>query len=121
MARLSLHSGLKSDTPWSGKFAEITSDSQDTTDLDAFNYVISGTAKTDVRISWNSQFVTLSPWSLNLFDEADLQKGDNYIQISVGEAGTSYTLQFYRANGIPENETGAMVNGYVSFWEITEK
>lgn len=120
VALLSLHSGSQRDTPWSGKFAEITNDSQDTTDLDAFNYVISGTAKTNVRISWKPECVTLSPWSLNLFDEADLKTGDNYIDISVGEAGTSYTLQFYRVNGIPKNETGAMVNGYVSFEEITE-
>ena len=118
VALLRLSSGFQSDTPWNGRFAEVTSDSQNTTDIDAFNYIISGTKKTTVRIRWNTECVTLSPWSLNLFDSADLKTGDGYVEISVGEDSTSYTLQFYRVNGIPKDETGGVVNGYVSLEEI---
>lgn len=123
VALLSLTSGSRSDTPWSGKLVEVTSDTQDTTTLDAFNYVISGTSKTTVRISWNPEFVTLSPWSLALFNDAQItsaEDGKKYIDIRVGEDGTNYMLQFYRVNGIPEPETGEQVKGYVSFEEITD-
>ena len=94
----------------------MTSDSQSTTNLDAFNYVISGTENTTVQISWDAAHVTLSQWSMELFDEDDIENTDNNsIKVRVGEAGTSYTLQFYRVNGIPDDETGATVRGYVTF------
>ena len=116
VALLILSSGSQSGTPWSGKFTEVTSDSQSTTNLDAFNYVISGTENTTVQISWDAAHVTLSQWSMELFDGADIEEtGNNFIKVRVGEAGTSYTLQFYRVNGIPDDETGATVRGYVTF------
>lgn len=116
VALLILGSGTQNGTPWSGKFVEVTSDSQSTTNLDAFNYVISGTENTTVQIRWDPDRVTLSQWSMELFDEDDIENTDNNsIKVRVGEAGTSYTLQFYRVNGIPDDETGADVRGYVTF------
>ena len=115
VAHLILGSGSQSGTPWSGKFVEVTDDNQDTTNLDAFNYVISGTESATVRISWIQDKVTLSPWSLELFDQGDITKTDNYIDVTVGEKGTSYTLQFYRSNGIPTGEKGVNVKKYVTF------
>ena len=119
VALLKLYSGAKSETPWSGKFVEVTDESMDTTEFDAFNYVISGTTKANMRISWDNSRVTLSPWSLALFKTSsiihDEAQGKDYIDISVDETVTSYTLQFYRVNGTPNEETGETVNGYVSF------
>ena len=95
---------------------EVTSDDQDTTGLDAFNYVISGTEKATVTLTWNTDFVTLSKWSMELFDNENIvEQSDNSIKIKVGEADTSYILQFYRVNGIPDGETGADVRQYVTF------
>lgn len=120
VATLSLCSSSQSGTAWSGKFAEVTNDSMDTTVLDAFNYVISGTEEATVRITWDTNHVALSEWFVELFDEDDIiekqidGKDYDYIIINVGKAGTSYTLQFYRVNGIPANETGEDVRQYVS-------
>lgn len=116
VALLILGSGSQSGTPWSGKFMEVTRDDQDTTGLDAFNYVISGTEKATVTLTWNTDFVTLSKWSMELFDNENIvEQSDNSIKIKVGEADTSYILQFYRVNGIPDGETGADVRQYVTF------
>ena len=119
VARLNLGSGAMRTTPWSGKFAEVTDDNQDTTNLDGFNYVISGTESATVSLKWNPEKVTLSKWSTEQFDAEDIEKGDSYIRIKVGEKGTSYTLQFYRVNGIPAGEKGSDVRGYVTFSEAT--
>lgn len=114
-ARLNLGSGTLRTTPWSGTFVEVTGNDQDTTDLDGFNYVISGTEPATIRLTWNKEKVTLSKWSVELFDDADITKGDNSIEIKVGEKGTSYTLQFYRVGGIPSGERGSDVLEYVTF------
>lgn len=119
VALLSMNSGTRSDTPWTGKFAEVTDDDQDTTDIDAFNYVISGTSETTVKINWNTARVMLSPWSRQEFspDSQVVSEGKGYIEVKVGATAQSYTLQFYRVNGIPSGEKGADVKGYVSLTE----
>ena len=72
VAKLNLGSGALRSTPWSGKFVEVTSDDQDTTNLDGFNYVISGTESATVSLSWNSEKVTLSKRSIEQLDKADI-------------------------------------------------
>ena len=121
VALLSMNSGTKSDTPWTGKFAEVTDDDQDTTDIDAFNYVISGTATSTVEIEWDTNHVDISPWSLELLNDpvVTAQDGKKIIEVNVGAVAQSYTLQFYRVNGIPSGEKGADVKGYVSLTETS--
>lgn len=87
-------------TPWAGHFADTAAY---TTNLDAFNYEIQGSAQGKVTLSWDSSKVDLSLWSRALL-KAD---GDNPITFSVGGADqpTSYRLQFYRTCPIPEDET----------------
>lgn len=121
VALLKLYSGTKSDTPWNGKFAEVTDIEMDTTCFDAFNYVISGTTQATMRLKWDENYVTLSPWSLEMLGNVAINSGDNnekYIDISVGITDGSYTLQFYRTNSIPTNEKGEQVNNYVHFMEV---
>ena len=96
-------------------------DDQDTTDIDAFNYVISGTATSTVEIEWDTNHVEISPWSLELFNDpvVTAQDGKKKIEVNVGAAAQSYTLQFFRINGIPSGETGADVKRYVSLTETS--
>lgn len=117
IARLNIGSGAQSGTPWSGRFLEVTDDSQSTTNLDGFNYSISGTEVTTIQLVWNPNRVTLSQWSINMFGDK-ITLDENSARIQVGEDATNYTLQFYRVNGIPENETGADVRGYVTFSKV---
>lgn len=99
---------------WSGGFIE---DAPSNT-LDAFNYVISGSAQRNITLTWDPQYVTISKWSVQ-----DL--GLNYspdresITFQVGGPGqpSRYQFQFYRTNGIPDDETWDTVaeKKYVDF------
>lgn len=118
IGQLRLGSGFQHTTPWKGDFTGLPSGS--TAKHDAFNYVISGTMEQTMRLKWDASKVTLGKWSREQFGEDLTVKEDGtwkYIDITVGAVGTptSYTLQFYRVNGIPVNETNADVRDYVDF------
>lgn len=97
-------------TAWNGKFVGLPNDGS-TESYDAFNYEIYGMKQQRLRVCWNPQRVTLGKWSREQFTGAIV--GADYIEIDVGAPGTpkSYTLQFYRVDGIPPNETASDVRG----------
>lgn len=118
--QLSLGSGFQRETPWSGNFMSLT---ENNTQLDAFNYVISGTVKQTMWLSWDESQVTLGKWSLEQLGKQhkDIERigtsNWKYIQIEVGsaDAPSRYTLQFYRVNGALKDETKAGVESCVVF------
>ena len=59
--------------------------------------------------------MSLSAWSRDELPVASA--ADSSLTLSLGGEGkpTSYRLQFYRVNGIPENETWEDVLKYVTF------
>lgn len=134
MGQLRISSNIQQNSTWTGSFTGLGSDESDTTTLDAFNYSMSGTVQQSLRLKWNADRVTLGKWSRELFGEnvtvvtIPAEKDENgnvitpkyeYIDIEVGGVGmpTDYTLQFYRVNGIPENEKAKDVKDYVSLRE----
>lgn len=68
-------------------------------DVDALNYQIHGTKQGTVTITWNTDVVSLSKWSAEVFTNKTLTT--NSLTIPVGGDGspTSYLLQFYWVNG----------------------
>ena len=88
------------DASWKGQFTDKELPSQ----LDAFNYEVSGTAKGTVTISWDGTEVALSNWC-----REDLAPGTtgNSISFAVGGENqpTSYLLQFYRLKGRADNDS----------------
>lgn len=131
VAQLWLGSGNQQPTQWQGRFDDITSlvDNAPTTAYHAFNYTISGTMEQTLRLSWDPKKITLGKWSReelgiadNVEPTSDTTTGMVYYDIQVGGEGqpTSYTLQFYRVGGIPENETAGDVRGYVSYAKVEQ-
>ena len=101
-------------TVWTGRFTD-TGVTDTPSGLDAFNYEISGTAKGDYVLTWNTDTVALSPWFLEDLPTGSIKsQKPGEVKISVGEPGTptSYRFVFYRTSGIPTDET---VQGYVTF------
>ncbi len=111
--RVLMNSGRS--TVWTGRFTDMGVASTPG-ELDAFNYEISGTAKGDYVLTWETDKVALSPWFLEDIDKT-INPGDNSISISLGNPGTptSYRFVFYRTGGIPDGETWDTVRGYVTF------
>ncbi|MDY4754089.1 MAG: hypothetical protein SO355_01925 [Candidatus Faecousia sp.] len=114
-ADLKLTSGEAMETAWSGEFSHDNND--DPKKLDAFNYVISGSAEGTVTLTVSDK-IKISQFSL---DELGLS-GDTTSPISfpVGGEGkpTSYRLQFYRTGAIPNTEAWPTVEGdegYIKF------
>lgn len=101
---------------WSGQFQDDRKSNPDSRKLDGFNYEIYGTAQATMILSWDPDKVSLSAWSQT---ELPVTAGDGTasLTLSLGGEGnpTSYRLQFYRVNGIPENETWEDVLQYVTF------
>lgn len=102
-------------TVWTGRFTD-TGVTDTPSGLDAFNYEISGTAKGDYVLSWDTDKVALSPWFLEDIGKS-INPGDSSIMISLGNPGTptSYRFVFYRTGGIPDGETWDAVQRYVTF------
>lgn len=114
-ARLWLSASGNEDGSWSGQFQDDRKGNPDPKLLDGFNYEIYGTAKATMVLSWNPEKVALSAWSQ---DELPVVSATaSSVTLSLGGEGkpTSYRLQFYRVNGIPENETWEDVLKYVTF------
>lgn len=98
--RLKIMSTSGAATAWTGTFSN---GNVGFSDLDAFNYLISGTAEGTVTLSWSSD-VEISPWSVQQLN-ATLAEGG--ISFHVGGQGqpTSYLLQFYRIQGMAQTPT----------------
>ncbi len=116
-ARLWLSASGSADGSWSGQFQDDRKSYSDSKNLDGFNYEIYGTAQATMVLSWKPDKVALSAWS-----QAELPvtagAGTARLTLSLGGDGmpTSYRLQFYRVNGIPEDETWEKdVLQYVTF------
>ncbi|MDY4221240.1 MAG: hypothetical protein SOX71_01885 [Candidatus Faecousia sp.] len=111
-ADLLLASGDAMDISWSGGF--VDDQTRKSTNYDAFNYEIHGSAEGIVTLTVNSN-LKISQFSL---EELGLSVGTSSpIQFSVGGEGkpTSYRLQFYRTGAIPADEAWTTVNGYIIF------
>jgi|GEM_PF-1275122 hypothetical protein len=114
-ARLWLSASGNEDGSWSGQFQDDRKGNPDSKKLDGFNYEIYGTAQATMVLSWNPEKVSLSAWSRDELPVASAT--DSSLTLSLGgeRNPTSYRLQFYRVNGIPENETWEDVLKYVAF------
>lgn len=114
-ARLWLSASGSADGSWSGQFQDDRKSNSDSKNLDGFNYEIYGTAQATMVLSWNPEKVALSAWSRDELPVASAT--DSSLTLNLGGDGkpTSYRLQFYRVNGIPENETWEDVLKYVTF------
>ena len=118
-ADLKLTSGEAMETAWSGEFShDNINDSNDPDNpqkLDAFNYEIHGSKECDVKLRYDTSKIKISQFSLKELGGTD--NGLGVISFHVGGEGqpTSYRLQFYRVDGIPENEDWNTVNTYITF------
>lgn len=116
-ADLKLTSGEAMETAWTGEFSH--DNNNDPKKLDAFNYVISGSAKGTVKLKVAGP-IKISEFS---FTELNAKVEDDVISFDVGGEGqpTSYRLQFYRTTAIPTDETWDTVKGYITFGFDTKK
>lgn len=98
---------------WTGAFS--IDNAGLSTGLDAFNYDIHGSKECDVSLKYDTTKIKISQFSLEELGTTD--DGSGVITFHVGGEGqpTSYRLQFYRVNGIPEGENWTTVNGYIIF------
>lgn len=114
-ARLWLSASGSADGSWSGQFQDDRKSNSDSKNLDGFNYEIYGTAQATMVLSWDPEKVSLSAWSQD--ELPGTFTGDSSLTLNLGGDGnpTSYRLQFYRVNGIPEDETWEDVLKYVTF------
>lgn len=86
----------KKTASWSGQFT----DTQEPSKLDGFNYTISGSGNGTVTISWNSEYVEISPWFLESLNKTS---SGNSVTFSVDSSiRNMYALQFYRKK-TPQN------------------
>ena len=113
-ADLKLTSGEAMKTAWDGEFSH--DNNNDPKKLDAFNYVISGSAEGTVSLEIKGP-IQISQFSL---DELGLSDATSPILFPVGGEGkpTSYRLQFYRTGAIPNTEAWSTVEGdggYIKF------
>lgn len=113
-ADLKLTSGEAMETAWTGEFSHDNND--DPRKLDAFNYVISGSAEGTVTLTVSDK-IKISDFS---FKELKATQTGNDISFQVGGEGkpTSYRLQFYRTGAIPNTEAWSTVEGdggYIKF------
>lgn len=81
---------------WSGRFLDVQD--IDTTQYSGFNYEISGSGEGTVTLTWDADFLELSPW----FEKFVREKADSTVENGVctfpvsGE--NTYQLQFYISN-----------------------
>ena len=90
-------------TGWTGRFLE---GNKTLSELDAFNYEISGSAKGSLTLTWEDGYISLSPWSMKALGIDPGSVSGNSITFSVGGDGQpgSYLLQFYRERGYSEGD-----------------
>ena len=76
-------------------------------DLDDFNYRLSGSGEGTVTLTWNTNYVDISPWFKNTYDLiiSKDSSGRATVTLKVNSAEKNqYDIQFYRTNGINSAE-----------------
>lgn len=115
---------------WTGIY--IDDNVQSPKQLSGFNFEISGTNTGTITLSWNTNYVDLSPYFTDVdmkytksdgskasfieSDSKDTSTGIRTLVFTVGaaEQSNSYQLQFYRTNGTPSNEGYNFTYGVVA-------
>ncbi|WP_377071651.1 hypothetical protein [Ruminococcus bicirculans (ex Wegman et al. 2014)] len=89
---------------WTGQFTDNT---PQPSDLDGFNYRLSGSGEGTVTLTWNTNYVDISPWFKNTYGLTILKdsSGIATATLKVNSAEKNqYDIQFYRTNGINSAE-----------------
>lgn len=116
-------------TVWTGYFSDDGAlgvlDATDASDLDGYNYTISGSGATTVKLSWNYSKLDINQvFILSLVEsitESDLTDSDSdglyYIIFNVdSDEVNRYDTQFYRQSDNPSDyDSWSTVKGYVTF------
>ena len=108
---------------WTGTFIDNATSPKD---LDGFNYRLSGSGEGTVTLTWNTNYVDISPWFKNTY-KLTISKDSSGIATATLKVNSAeknqYDIQFYRTNGInsseqwsDDNHTNITVNdtGFVS-------
>lgn len=108
---------------WTGTFIDNATSPKD---LDGFNYRLSGSGEGTVTLTWNTNYVDISPWFKNTH-KLTISKDSSGIATATLKVNSAeknqYDIQFYRTNGInsseqwsDDNHTNITVNdtGFVS-------
>lgn len=89
---------------WTGQFTDNT---PQPSDLDGFNYRLSGSGEGTVTLTWNTNYVDISPWFENTYD-LTISKDSSGIATATLKVNSAeknqYDIQFYRTNGINSAE-----------------
>lgn len=89
---------------WTGQFTDNT---PQPSDLDGFNYRLSGSGEGTVTLTWNTNYVDISPWFKNTYDLI-ISKDSSGIATATLKVNSAeknqYDIQFYRTNGINSAE-----------------
>lgn len=89
---------------WTGQFTDNT---PQPSDLDGFNYRLSGSGEGTVTLTWNTNYVDISPWFKNTYD-LTISKDSSGIATATLKVNSAeknqYDIQFYRTNGINSAE-----------------
>ncbi len=89
---------------WTGTFIDNATSPKD---LDGFNYRLSGSGEGTVTLTWNTNYVDISPWFKNTYDLTISKdsSGRATATLKVNSAEKNqYDIQFYRTNGINSAE-----------------
>lgn len=89
---------------WTGTFIDNATSPKD---LDGFNYRLSGSGEGTVTLTWNTNYVDISPWFKNAY-KLTISKGSSGIATATLKVNSAeknqYDIQFYRTNGINSSE-----------------
>lgn len=89
---------------WTGTFIDNATSPKD---LDGFNYRLSGSGEGTVTLTWNTNYVDISPWFKNTYD-LTISKDSSGIATATLKVNSAeknqYDIQFYRTNGINSAE-----------------
>lgn len=89
---------------WTGTFIDNATSPKD---LDGFNYRLSGNGEGTVTLTWNTNYVDISPWFKNTY-KLTISKDSSGIATATLKVNSAeknqYDIQFYRTNGINANE-----------------
>lgn len=89
---------------WTGTFIDNATSPKD---LDGFNYRLSGSGEGTVTLTWNTNYVDISPWFKNTY-KLTISKDSSGIATATLKVNSAeknqYDIQFYRTNGINSSE-----------------
>ena len=89
---------------WTGTFIDNATSPKD---LDGFNYRLSGSGEGTITLSWDTNYVDISPWFKNTYD-LTISKDSSGIATATLKVNSAeknqYDIQFYRTNGINSAE-----------------